>query len=163
MDWKIGRAEHNEILILNRIDGLVSSNALYVLAYTGLINQFREGGAARYILYSFPVIMMVFALFTLYSSVVDSILTLAMRRRIRAEALDPEARYLVSPRWVPLYTTLLRSTAFPALLILLWAFLLVGLRGGPIYVVLPVVCVCAAGVWVLALAVGVSVALGARP
>lgn len=68
--WTIERIEHQELITVARLDNLLSSNALFILAYFGLTNNFLQNELTGYIKYSIPIALIVIIGVSLFLSLI---------------------------------------------------------------------------------------------
>ncbi|ESU41051.1 Hypothetical protein GSB_10425 [Giardia duodenalis] len=119
-----------------RLDNLLSSNALFILAYFGLTNSFLQNTLTGYIKYSIPIALIVIIGVSLFNAVVISITTYFTRKRTNQCLRRLEIPTPPEPLTIFLATMSIRSVVIPICLGLIWDFILLDFHGGKVYYII---------------------------
>lgn len=119
-----------------RLDNLLSSNALFILAYFGLTNSFLQNALTGYIRYSIPIALIVIIGTSLFNAIVISVTTYFTRKRANQCLRRLEISTPPEPLTIFLATMSIRSVVIPICLGLIWDFILLDFHGGKVYYVI---------------------------
>ena len=119
-----------------RLDNLLSSNALFILAYFGLTNSFLQNTLTGYIKYSIPIALIVIIGVSLFNAVVISITPYFTRQRTNQYLRRLEIPTPPEPLTIFLATMSIRSVVIPICLGLIWDFILLDFHGGKVYYII---------------------------
>ncbi|CAL6056005.1 Conserved_hypothetical protein [Hexamita inflata] len=124
---KISRGEHYLQIFNSRLDNLLASSSLFLLAYYSLFS-FKQ---TNNLLISFPVLLIVQTSIIQFISVLNAVFGFKLRK-IGFEGLKRDV-FNFEPICV-LQGTVLRAVLFPLVLNLIWAFTVIDFNRGEWYV-----------------------------
>ncbi|GIQ81188.1 hypothetical protein KIPB_002108 [Kipferlia bialata] len=123
--WKIERAEHQEIALISRIDNLLNAAALFVLGYVGLREFFFTGETNEgLVAYAVPILNIVIASVTAYNCTINALFGYLLATEAVSELKATVSETLPMIRPVILIPNVVRATAFPMIIALLWGFIM---------------------------------------
>ncbi|TNJ27351.1 hypothetical protein GMRT_13860 [Giardia muris] len=134
--WTLERLEHEESIVIGRLNNLLSSNALFILAYFGLTTQFLEDKLKGFIRYTIPITLIIIIGVSLFNAVALSIIAFYTRRRMYEYLQSRELPTPPEPFTIFLSSMFLRSIVIPVCLGLIWDFILLDFQGGEIYYII---------------------------
>eukprot|EP00768_Dysnectes_brevis_P007664 gnl/Dysnectes_brevis/6551_a10255_362.p1 GENE.gnl/Dysnectes_brevis/6551_a10255_362~~gnl/Dysnectes_brevis/6551_a10255_362.p1 ORF type:complete len:201 (+),score=22.75 gnl/Dysnectes_brevis/6551_a10255_362:90-692(+) len=130
--WSIARAENQELLIVSRVDNLLNATALFLLGYYGFQSLFASSSAAEFIRWAVPILLVIIAGTTLFTTVVHALMAFLIRTEANS-TLKEQDTVLPNMRIIILSTSLVRAISYPVILMLLWAFVMVDFQLAEVY------------------------------